>query len=170
MKPARGPDVVIPTGARLANQIPAMNMKPTPQNLLLVALVASVAALTGCAGVDARIAKNREAFSSWPPQVQEQVAAGRIDLGFTTDQVRVALGEPDRVFTRTSADGTTEVWSYRERRPRFGIGVGVGMGGFSGSRAVGGTVGIGTGSGYRDDEKLGVVFDRMGRVAEIETR
>lgn len=141
-----------------------MTLKP---RLLGVLLAGGIAA--GCSSVDSRIARHRDVFSSWPPEVQEKVAAGEIGLGFTPDQVRVALGEPDRVFTRTTADGTVEVWSYRERRPRIGFGVGVGAGGIFGSRAAVGGIGIGTG-GYRDDEKLGVVFDRNGRVAEIETR
>lgn len=165
-KPVCRPGVVIPDPAQLANKIPAM----IPKRAFFAALALSLA-LAGCATVGSRIAKNREAFSSWPPAVQEKVAAGQIDLGFTADQVRVALGEPDRVFTRTTADGSSEVWGYRERKPRLSFGVGVGLGGFSGSRAAGGGIGIGTGiGGYEDDEKLGVVFDRTGRVSSIEVR
>ena len=33
-----------------------------------------------------------------------------------------------------------------------------------------GSVGIGTGTGYHDDEKMGVVIDASGRVSSIETR
>lgn len=142
-----------------------------PKRVLFRCLPAAILgwALAGCSSVDSRIAKYRDAFSSWPPAVQEKVAAGRIDLGFTMDQVRVALGEPYRVFTRTTADGVSEVWSYRDRKPRFGVGVGVGVGVFRGSRVSGGGVGIGTG-GYHDDERLGVVFDRNGRVTAVEER
>jgi hypothetical protein len=126
--------------------------------------------LAGCSTVDSRIARNREAFNSWPPAVQDKVVVGQIDIGFTADQVRVALGEPDRVFTRTTADGTLQVWSYRERGPRIGFGVGVGVGSFGNRGGSFGSVGIGTGGGYLDDEKLGVVFDPAGRVSSIETR
>jgi hypothetical protein len=142
-----------------------MTLKPRLLGALLGGLLA-----VGCSSVDSRIARHRDAFSTWPPEVQEKVAAGQVGLGFTPDQVRVALGEPDRVFTRTNADGTAEVWSYRERRPRLGFGIGVGVAGISGSRAAMGGIGIGTGGDYRDDEKLGVIFDRNGRVAEIEAR
>jgi hypothetical protein len=144
-----------------------MTLKPALFSALLAGVIGA-----GCSSVDQRIARHRDAFSSWPPEVQEKVAAGEIGLGFTADQVRVALGEPDRVFTRTTADGTAEVWGYRERRPRIGVGVGVGVAGVRGSRATLGGIGIGTGigGGYHDDEKLGVVFDRNGRVAEIEAR
>ena len=126
--------------------------------------------LAGCSTVDSRIAKNRDVFNTWPAPVQDKVVVGQIDIGFTTDQVRVALGEPDRVFTRTSGDGTSQVWSYRDRGPRFGFGVGIGMGSFGGHGGSFGGVSLGTGGGYRDDEKMGIVFDATGRVSAIETR
>jgi hypothetical protein len=124
----------------------------------------------GCSTVDSRIAKNRSAFNTWPPAVQDKVVVGQIDVGFTPDQVAVALGEPDRVFTRTTADGTSQIWSYRDRGPRFSFGVGVGMGSWGSRGGSFGGVGIGTGSGYHDAEKLGVVFGPDGRVSAIETR
>jgi len=143
----------------------------TKRSLTSVALLGFGALLAGCSTVDSRIDKNRAAFNTWPPAVQDKIVRGQIDVGFTTDQVRVALGEPDRVWSRTTADGTSEVWSYRERGPRFGFGVGVGMGSFGSRGGSFGSIGVHTGTGgYLDDEKLGVVFDRMGRVASIETR
>lgn len=126
--------------------------------------------LAGCSTVDSRIAKNRAAFNTWPPAVQDKVVVGQIDVGFTPEQVAVALGQPDRVFTRTTADGTSQVWSFRDRGPRFSFGVGVGMGSWGGRSGTFGGVGLGTGTGYLDDEKLGVVFDPSGRVSAIETR
>jgi hypothetical protein len=138
--------------------------------LSLVAFVAAVF-VSGCSTVDSRIAQHREAFNTWPPAVQDKVVVGKIDIGFTPEQVRVALGEPDRVFSRTTADGTSQVWSYRDRGPRFGFGVGVGVGSFGSRGGSFGGVGIGTGTGgYLDEEKLGVVFDAAGRVTAIETR
>ena len=142
-----------------------MKTKLFPIAALACALVAA-----GCSTVDSRISKNREAFSSWPAAVQSKVVQGQVDIGFTTDQVRVALGEPDRVFTRTTADGTSEIWGYRDRGPRFSFGVGVGMGSFGRHGGSFGGVGINTGGGYHDDEKMGVVFDRNGHVSSIETR
>ena len=133
-------------------------------------LSALVLTLAGCSTVDSRIAKNREVFNTWPAPVQDKVVVGQIDIGFTPDQVRVALGEPDRIFTRTTGDGTSQVWSYRERGPRFGFGVGVGMGSFGGRGGTFGGVTMGTGGDYLDDEKTGVVFDPTGRVSAIETR
>jgi hypothetical protein len=113
---------------------------------------------------DSRIV-NREVFNTrFRPQ--DKVVLGRIDIGFTPDQVRVALGEPDRIFTRTSADGMSQIWSYRDRGPRFGFGVGVGVGTFGGRGGTFGGVGVGTDTGYRDDEKTGVVFDATGRASD----
>lgn len=139
-------------------------------SLTALLLAATTLLAAGCSTVDSRIAKNREAFNTWPAPVQDKVVQGQIDIGFTTDQVRVALGEPDRVWTRTTADGTSQVWSYRDRGPRFGFGVGVGMGSFGHRGGSFGSIGIGTGTGYHDDEKMGVVFDSNGRVSSIETR
>lgn len=137
---------------------------------LVLAVLAGLFA-AGCSTVDSRIAKNRAAFNTWPPGVQDKVVVGQIDLGFTTEQVAVALGQPDRVFTRTTADGTSQVWTYRERGPRFSFGVGMGMGSFGSRGGTFGGVGINTGGGgYHDDEKMGVVFDANGRVSSIETR
>ena len=140
-----------------------------PKLLLLTAAFGAMLA-AGCSTVDSRIAKNREAFNTWSPAVQDKVVLGQIDIGFTPDQVRVALGEPDRVFSRTTADGTSQVWSYRDRGPRFGFGVGVGMGSFGRHGGSFGGVGVGSDTGYRDDEKVGVVIDATGHVSSIETR
>lgn len=139
------------------------------KTLLLITAAAGLL-VTGCSTVDSRIAKNRDLFNTWPPAVQDKVVVGQIDIGFTPDQVRVALGEPDRVFTRTTGDGTSQVWSYRDRGPRFSFGVGVGMGSFGHRGGTFGGIGVGSDAGYRDDEKMGIVFDATGRVSSIETR
>jgi hypothetical protein len=119
----------------------------------------------GCSTVQSRIAKHRTAFEDWPAAVQEKVRAGQIDLGFTPEQVRVALGEPARTFTRTKSEGTTDVWAYRARPPRFSVGVGLGTS--RGSTAYGGGVNVGGGDN-RDEDALRVVF-AGGRVSTIET-
>jgi hypothetical protein len=129
-----------------------------------IMLTAWVAVACGCSSVHSRIEQNRPQYSTWPLEVREKIAAGKVDVGFTPQQVRVALGEPDYISTRTTADGTTEVWGYRERGPRFGFGVGVGS--FGGHGAT--SIGVATNSSARDDEKLRVVFDRNGKVSSIE--
>ncbi len=138
--------------------------------LLLLSSLALGFLLAGCSTVDSRIAKHRAAFNTWPPAVQDKVVQGQIDVGFTYEQVRVALGEPDRAFNRTTVDGTSQIWGYRDRGPRFGFGIGVGMGSSGRHGGSFGGVSMGTGTGYLDDEKMGVVFDPSGRVTTIETR
>lgn len=122
-------------------------------------------AFVGCATTPAeRIAKNHAAFASWPPDVQTKVQAGEVALGFTADQVQMALGEPDHTFTRTTEKGTEEVWAYRDRKPRISIGLGVVGGG--GSTRVGGATAVTSGGPYYDDV-LRVVFEG-GRVSAVE--
>ena len=150
---------------RQATKIPDMKTR-----LPLLAAVAVFVLAAGCSTVDSRIASNRRAFDTWPPSVREKVAAGRIDLGFTTDQVRVALGEPDRIWSRTTADGTSQVWSYRQPSSRVYLGLGLGVGSFGRRGGTFGSIGIGTSTGYRDGENLGVVFDRNGVVTALESR
>jgi len=75
-----------------------------------IVLVALVLALAGCATTPAdRIAQHRSAFDTWPAEVQTKIRAGQIAVGFTEEQVRMALGDPERVITRTTEQGVS--WS-----------------------------------------------------------
>lgn len=92
--------------------------------------------LTGCVSVEKRIQAHQAAFDHWPADVQAAVRAGKIDLGFTKEQVTVAAGQPDRVLARTSDSGQEEIWVYRDKGPRFSIGVGVSTGSYGGGRGA----------------------------------
>lgn len=128
---------------------------------ILVALAAA-----GCSTTESRISKNRAAFESWPADVRQKVQAGRVDVGFTPEQVIVALGEPARKYTRTAADGTAEVWAYEKNKPRFSVGIGGGS--YHGGSGMGGGVSVGTG-GVDGEDAVRVVFSG-GRVSAIEQR
>jgi len=133
-----------------------------------VTLLAGFALLlaAGCASTPtSRVADHKAAYNTWPPDVQAKVAAGQIAVGFTPEQVRVALGDPSRTFTRTTNDGVSEIWAYAESSPRFSVGLGLASWGRGSS--VGGGVGMSTG-GYRDGERTHVTFE-SGRVSAIET-
>ena len=122
--------------------------------------------ISGCATTESRIGKNQAAFDSWPPEVQSSIRAGKVKIGFTPEQVRVALGEPNRLYSRESAEGESEVWAYFESGPKFSIGVGVGSGGYGAS--------AGGGARYdrtenRLEEATRVVFTD-GKVVSIELR
>lgn len=72
----------------------------------------------GCASPDYRIGKNPELFASFPPEVQELVRKGQVNIGFTPPMVSMALGEPDRKYTRLTEAGSLEVWSYTSTQTR----------------------------------------------------
>lgn len=68
--------------------------------------------LAGCSTPATRIKANPEAFARLTAEQQSLVKAGQVALGFDFDAVKLALGDPDRVTTRTDADGQTVVWHY----------------------------------------------------------
>ena len=133
--------------------------------LLRLAAAAAALILAGCTTRTPaqRIDRDRATFEAWPADVQRLVEAGRLAVGFDEDQVRMALGDPDDVSTRTTADGQSVVWTYRDRKPRFGLGLGVSGG--SGGSGVG--LGVGTSTGGSREPRLRVIFAE-GRVAAVE--
>lgn len=84
-------------------------MSKTP--LFVLSLLLSVF-FVGCATPETRIRKNPELFAQLTPEQQEMIRKGKVDLGFTAEMVRLALGEPDRLTSRKEAGGTSEVWHY----------------------------------------------------------
>jgi hypothetical protein len=158
-EPGEVANVVIPATIGLRKPNSAMRRFP------LFALAALVALLTACTSTpEARIAKSQALFDGFAPAVQQKIRAGQVDLGFTPDMVRLALGEPSRVFTRQTEGGATELWVYNDNGPRFSIGVGVGSFGRHSASSLG--VSTSTG-GYDPDEKMRVEF-RDGRVTAVE--
>lgn len=74
----------------------------------------------GCVSTPAdRIAKHPELFASLPPADQDRIRQGQIELGFTPDMVRLALGEPDRHMVRRAVEGNAEIWFYVETAPQY---------------------------------------------------
>jgi len=66
----------------------------------------------GCATPAARIRRNPEIFAGFPPDVQARVRQGQVALGFSPAAVRMALGEPDRIYHRATSNGVNAVWAY----------------------------------------------------------
>lgn len=135
-------------------------MKPFRTSLLL----ALALAVAGCASPASRIRDSQAAFDQYPPAVQQKIRAGQADIGFTPAMARMALGEPDRKFSRTTASGDSEVWAYHDSKPMFSFGVGGGS--YGGGGYGGGSVGVSSGGG-QDEDKLRLVFVN-GVVASIE--
>jgi len=130
------------------------------------ALTAFVLLVGGCSTTDSRIKSHQAAFDSAPAAVQAKIRAGQVEVGFTADQVVMALGKPDRSYTRTTVRGTSDIWAYEDHGPAFSIGVGMVSGG--GGSTVGSGVAVSTG-GDRYDDKVRVIFEG-GRVTAVETR
>jgi len=132
--------------------------------LLAFAVTGFVLVVAGCSTTDSRIKDRQATFDASGPELQAKIRAGKVEVGFTSEQVLMALGKPDRQYTRTTAKGTTDIWAYADHRPKFSFGVGVVGGG--GGTMVGSGVAIGTG-GDRDDDRLRVILEG-GRVVAIE--
>jgi outer membrane protein assembly factor BamE (lipoprotein component of BamABCDE complex) len=151
---------LFPAPLQPANKNPIMKFL-----LRLLPVIGAWLLVAGCSTPASRISKNESAFSEWPAAVQEKIRAGQIDLGFTPEQVKMALGNPERTSTRTDNDGTREVWYYPSKKPRVSFGVGLGTA--RGNTAYGAGVNVGSGDRRRDDSTR-VIF-QGGRVSAIET-
>lgn len=74
--------------------------------------------LCSCETVGKRISANQEMFNAWLPETQQQVQAGKIQVGFDRDMVLVALGRPQQIKERTSEAGASEIWTYLGTRTK----------------------------------------------------
>lgn len=91
-----------------------------PSRLFRLALLAgAVSLLSGCSTVQSRIAQQPELFARLAPDVQQQILNGQIDLGFTPELVRMALGSPDVVEEITTDEGVQESWIYNRYSSRY---------------------------------------------------
>lgn len=78
-----------------------------------IALGAALAVLlVGCNTPTSRIKKNQALFDSFPPEVQEKVKQGKVDIGYSRAAVSIALGNPNRTYTRRTAAGQVDVLAY----------------------------------------------------------
>lgn len=137
-------------------------------NIIRLSCLVLLGVLAGCASTpESRIRRNPQFFAQLPPQIQERVRHGQIEIGDTEDVVRLALGEPARRVERVDQrSGLTQVWIFARQAPRFSFGVGVGSYG----RHSGGSLGVSTSTGgYEDDEAMRVEF-QQGRVVRIDYR
>lgn len=131
-------------------------------------LLGSVLLLCACGGVDRRIKKNQQRYDAYPPAVQESIKQGRVQPGFTPEQVRMAIGEADRVYSRLTGAEAEEIWAYLQSSGG-GVGLSVGSVFGGGGGVYGGGVTVPVYGGDHYDEKTRVVF-KNGQVASVETR
>ncbi|ATC62753.1 hypothetical protein CMV30_01535 [Nibricoccus aquaticus] len=78
----------------------------------LVGVLLAAISLAGCATPEARIQRSPELFAGLTASDQQTIKEGRAALGFTPEMVKLALGDPDRITTKTDAAGVSEVWRY----------------------------------------------------------
>ncbi len=78
----------------------------------LISAACCALALAACSGPQSRVKKHQAEFDSYPPEIQRKILAGQVDVGFTDQQVSLALGRPDRVYTRKTETGEQDVWAY----------------------------------------------------------
>lgn len=74
--------------------------------------LAALTLLAACSTPAARIKRNQALFDSLPPAEQALIREGKVGVGFTPDMVLLAVGDPDQRWTRTDAQGRSEIWSY----------------------------------------------------------
>ena len=68
--------------------------------------------VAGCSTPETRIKGNPMAFEQLTAEQQDLVREGRVGIGFGPEAVKLALGEPDRVWMRKDKSGESESWSY----------------------------------------------------------
>ncbi len=122
-------------------------------------------ALFACNTTGSRIRDQQELFDSYPPEVRESLRNGIVEVGYTTEMVVMALGEPDQKAAVKPEDEVEEVWTYRQRRPGFGIGLGTG--GYAGAGVSVGS-GVRVGEPARSQDRAVVEFSD-GRVKRFRT-
>lgn len=92
--------------------------KITMKTLIVVSLL-GILGLSGCVSTpQSRVDENKDLFESYSANQKETILKGEVDLDFTHEMVMMAAGMPDRKAKKRTKDGTTEVWTYYEYRPR----------------------------------------------------
>lgn len=130
--------------------------------------IAVIALTSACSSTSSRISKDETLFNTYTPAEKKMIRTGQVAVGFDQDQVRMALGDPDREATVENAGGKQIVWEYRNIKPSLGFSVGASTGSWSRS-GVGTGVGVGV-SPDRTKLLKRIVFDRLsGTVKSIQS-
>jgi outer membrane protein assembly factor BamE (lipoprotein component of BamABCDE complex) len=114
-----------------------------------------------CSTPDSRIRKNQELFDSYPAEVQKNIRAGKVEVGYTEDMVRMALGDPNETAVNKTAEGEVHVWAYTKSTPGGGVSVGRSTRGRT-------SVGVGVSVGRPSQKKYAAIVEfRNGRVSKV---
>jgi hypothetical protein len=97
---------------------------------------AALAALSACTTVSSRIKSDQTAFDASAPEAQALIRNGQAAVGFTKEQVVMALGHPNRVYEKKTPAADEEIWVYGvDDGPGFGLAPEYGGGGIVVSNA-----------------------------------
>ena len=80
--------------------------------LALAFCCATTLLLSGCNTAAVRVLTNYETFSKLDPKVRANILRGRVELGYTPEMVRLALGRPNYSSSSAGAKAGREIWSY----------------------------------------------------------
>lgn len=70
-------------------------------------------ALSACAVTpEQRIQRDSAAFAQLAPEVQAKAQRGELAIGFDASATRFAVGYPDRITERVTAEGSVQIWQY----------------------------------------------------------
>ena len=125
---------------------------------------AAALALLACSTTGSRIREHQDAFERYPEYVQHNLRNGVIEVGYTSEMVFIALGDPDRKLDVVTGEVAAQVWTWWKSSP----GIGLSLGGWN---SLGSNVGLGTGMtlGERSRrEETAVVEFRKDRVHRFE--
>lgn len=89
--------------------------------LLCAGALAVPLLFTACETPETRIQAKQSLFDSLKPGDQELIKKGKAGIGFTPEMVKLALGDPDRIRTRTDGTGSHEVWVYANYESTGGV-------------------------------------------------
>jgi hypothetical protein len=84
----------------------------TSRIILSLFAAAGLILALGCSTPSSRIRENPQAFAALSPHDQALVQAGQVSIGMTMEAVKLAMGDPDRITTRTDGGGESQVWHY----------------------------------------------------------
>jgi hypothetical protein len=82
------------------------------KTIIFTLALAAGLVLAGCVSPETRIRQNPAAFDRATPAQQELIKQGKVAIGFDESLVQLALGVPDRITERTSAEGKSVTWHY----------------------------------------------------------
>jgi len=82
------------------------------KKLIFITLAAVALTLAGCNTVKSRIEEKSAVFNSLDPQTQSRIRQGLIDVGYTTDMVYIAMGNPSEVKETVTSKGRETTWIY----------------------------------------------------------